>query len=133
MPSTKRAWTDDRMDQAIGQLLRAGVILSVTVVVIGAALYLIHHGGDRPDYSIFRGEPGDLRSLAGIVHGAAQLRPPYFIQLGLLLLIATPVARVAFSVFAFAAARDWTYVAITLIVLAILVANIVAQVGSARA
>jgi len=43
------------------------------------------------------------------------------IQLGLLLLIATPVARVAFSVVAFAAERDWLYVAITLIVLAILI------------
>ena len=42
------------------------------------------------------------------------------IQLGLLLLIATPVARVAFSVFAFERQRDWTYVGITLFVLAVL-------------
>jgi uncharacterized membrane protein len=39
----------------------------------------------------------------------------------LLLLILTPVARVAFSVAAFALERDWTYVAITLIVLAVLI------------
>jgi uncharacterized membrane protein len=131
MSGTNRAWADGRMNQAIGQLLRAGVMLSVAVVTIGAILYLIHHGGDRPDYSIFRGEPEDLRSLGGIVHGAMQLRPPYIIQLGLLLLIATPVVRVAFSVFAFAAERDWTYVAITLIVLVILVVSIVAHVGAA--
>jgi uncharacterized membrane protein len=43
------------------------------------------------------------------------------IQLGLLLLIATPVARVAFSVLAFAEQRDWLYVSITLVVLAVLV------------
>ena len=131
MPEPNSEWTDYRMDQAIGQLLRAGVILSVAVVTIGAVLYLIHHGGERPDYSVFRSIPADLRSVTGIVHGALRPRPTYIIQLGLLLLIATPVARVAFSVFAFAAQRDWNYVAITVIVLVILVVSIVAHAGAA--
>ena len=48
-------------------------------------------------------------------------RPRGLIQFGLLLLIATPVARVAFSVFGFTQERDWVYVVITLIVLALLV------------
>ena len=42
------------------------------------------------------------------------------IQMGLLLLIATPVARVVFSVFAFAVQRDSLYVAVTLVVLVVL-------------
>ena len=42
------------------------------------------------------------------------------IQLGVLLLIATPVARVVFSAWAFARQRDWTYVLVTLFVLAVL-------------
>ena len=41
-------------------------------------------------------------------------------QLGILVLIATPVFRVLLSAFAFWMQRDWIYVAITLVVLAVL-------------
>jgi uncharacterized membrane protein len=124
MADQRRAWSDERAEQVIGQLLRAGVIVSVVVVLIGAALYLVHHGGERPDYHAFRGEPLDLRSIPGIFRGAWRLRSPQVIQLGLVLLLATPVARVAFSIFAFAAQRDRTYVVVTIIVLVILLASI---------
>ena len=43
------------------------------------------------------------------------------IQLGLLLLIATPILRVAVSTFDFLRERDWLYVTVTLIVLAVLI------------
>jgi uncharacterized membrane protein len=56
----------------------------------------------------------------GIVTGALAPWGRGLIPLGLLLLIATPVARVAFSVVAFARQRDATYVAITFTVLALL-------------
>lgn len=82
--------------------------------------YLIRHGATQPEYQTFRGEPADLRSLSGIMEDAFSFRPRGIIQLGLLMLIATPVARVVFSVFAFAVQRDLTYVIITLIVLAVL-------------
>jgi uncharacterized membrane protein len=49
------------------------------------------------------------------------LRPASVIQLGLLLLIATPVARVAMSLVAFILQRDRVYVVVTLIVLAVLI------------
>ena len=52
--------------------------------------------------------------------GALALHARAIIQLGLLLLIATPVARVVFSVYAFARQRDWVYVVVTLIVLGVL-------------
>jgi uncharacterized membrane protein len=45
-------------------------------------------------------------------------------QLGLLLLIATPIARVAFSIFAFALERDWLYVGLTTVVFAVLLFSI---------
>ena len=119
-----QAWTDERADQIIGKLLRAGVALSAAVVFIGGVLYLIRHGADPPDYSSFRGEPEDLRAFTGILRGVAGLDPRHIIQFGLGLLVATPVARVAFSVFAFTRERDRTYVVVTLIVLAILLASI---------
>jgi len=96
----------------------------VVTVAAGAILYLAHYGGGRPDYRSFRGEPADLRNIIGIVKGALSLQSRELIQCGLVLLLLTPVARVAFSVFAFANQRDWTYVIVTLIVLAILIASI---------
>ncbi|MGD0007842.1 MAG: DUF1634 domain-containing protein [Terriglobia bacterium] len=72
------------------------------------------------EFTVFVGEPADLRNVSGIVRDALALRGRGLIQLGLLLLIATPVARVAFSVVAFAMQRDRLYVVVALIVLAVL-------------
>ena len=91
-------------------------------------LYLLHHADERPVYHPFRGEPENLRSIAAIAAGAAHLHSPQVIQFGLVLLLLTPVARVAFSVFAFAAERDWTYVIVTLIVLAVLLSGILFRI-----
>ena len=118
------ARTDERAERVIGGLLRGGVIASVAVVVAGGVFYLIHHGAETPAWGQFRGEPYDLRSVGGIVAGAVTLRARDLVQLGLVMLMATPVARVAFSVFAFAAQKDRTYVVVTLVVLAILLASI---------
>lgn len=112
--------TDKSLENVIGLLLRAGVLLAAAVVLAGGILYLLQSGGQHVRYSTFEPMSAGLTSIAGIFAGALHLQAGAVIQLGVLLLIATPVARVAFSVFAFAAQRDWTYVTITLIVLGIL-------------
>ncbi len=104
----------------MGNLLRAGVILAAAVVLLGGIAYLLQSGGSQPTYHVFEGEPADLRSLQGIVSDAFAFQARGVIQLGLLLLIATPIARVCFSVYAFVRERDGFYVAVTLIVLATL-------------
>jgi uncharacterized membrane protein len=119
MTSTK-GWTDQRIEDILGNLLRAGVLLAALVVLVGAAIYLIRHGRSPADYRIFRGEPAELRTIRGIFQAAFALEGRGVIQLGLLLLIATPVARVAFSVWGFAEEHDRMYVGFTLIVLSVL-------------
>jgi len=121
MPQTKLVWTDEQAEQIIGNLLRIGVSIAAAVVSFGGLVYLHRYGVGLPQYHIFRGEPTDLRTISGIVTDAFSFRARGLIQLGLLLLIATPVSRVAFSVFAFARQHDRTYVAVTLIVLSILI------------
>jgi uncharacterized membrane protein len=119
--SESHGLSDERFESLVGTLLRTGVILAAAVVFAGGALYLVKYGAVKPDYRIFRGEPTDLRYAGEIVRDAISGHSRGLIQLGLLLLIATPVARVVFSVFAFASERDWLYVVVTLIVLGILV------------
>ena len=112
--------TDQQVDEIIGNLLRYGVMLSAAVVAAGGIWYLVQYGASPAGYHVFRGEPEYLRHLRGIVSGIPGFHCRRMIQLGLILLIATPVARVLFSVVAFALERDHAYVTITLTVLAVL-------------
>jgi uncharacterized membrane protein len=112
----------------LGNLLRTGVLASATVVLLGAVLYLSRYGSQEINPHEFphasaEMAPLDLRSPGAILAKATQGRSRGLIQLGLLMLIATPVARVLFSVFAFARQRDWTYVTITLVVLGALLVS----------
>ncbi|MFB3827222.1 MAG: DUF1634 domain-containing protein [Bryobacteraceae bacterium] len=109
-----------KLELTIGKLLRWGVILSAAVVQAGGIAYLIAHGWEPAAYRVFHGEPEHLRSVGGILRGVLHLHSTSVIQLGLLILIATPIARVAVSLVAFAVERDRTYVAITALVLGIL-------------
>ena len=111
---------DRSMELAIGRLLRVGVAASATLVLIGAVIYLWHHGTELPSYHSFRGEPRQLRHLGAILGDASALHGRGLIQVGLLLLIATPVMRVAYAVWAFARQRDTLYVVFTLTVLGVL-------------
>jgi uncharacterized membrane protein len=119
-----RRWSDQDVEETIGRLLQVGVVLASAVVLLGGVLYLAHYGAGRPDYRVFRGEPAEFRSVVGVVRAAADLRRRGLIQLGLLLLIATPIARVVFSAYAFARQRDYLYVAITSLVLTILLVTL---------
>ncbi|PYX17775.1 MAG: DUF1634 domain-containing protein [Acidobacteria bacterium] len=121
----QQEWTDQKIEQIVGNLLRAGVLLSAVVVLCGGVLYLIQYGHAPADYRVFRGEPTDLKSVSGILRAAFALDSRGIIQLGLLLLIATPVARVAFSIFGFAKEKDRMYVAFTVIVLLILLYSLI--------
>jgi uncharacterized membrane protein len=119
--------TDDRLDKVIGTLLQVGVLAAAVVVLAGGIWLLAGEVHAVPAYHQFRGEPPELRSAGRVVASVIHPRPEIVIQFGLLLLIATPVARVMFSLAAFALQRDWTYVVVTLIVLVVLAYSLAAQ------
>jgi len=116
---TKRRFDDFKMETIMGRLLRTGVFVAAAVVFVGGLLYLKNHSHNVTGYRAFSGSaalrhPGEM--FAGIASGnAASL-----IQLGVLLLIATPIARVAFAVAGFAMERDRLYVLVSMFVLAAL-------------
>ena len=118
------ARTDEKMEQVMSRILLLGVATAAVIVALGGAYYLVRYGGQVPRYGLFVGEPAPLRSLSGIVSAAVSLHSRGIIQLGLLLLIATPIARVTFSVAAFARQKDYLYVVVTAIVLAVLAYNL---------
>jgi len=109
-----------RVESKIANLLRFGVLLSAGLIAIGAALYLARHGQSAPGYRVFRDDLPELRTVGGIFGSAHALSGRGVIQLGLLALIATPVARVVLSIWGFAVMGDRTYVVIASLVLATL-------------
>jgi uncharacterized membrane protein len=111
---------DQRMDEIMSVLLRTGVLLAAGLVLIGGIIFLVRHPMPVCNYRVFQGAAWEMRSIRGILDEAGKFHGRGLIQLGLLVLIATPVARVLFSVFAFIYEKDWTYVAVTLIVLGLL-------------
>lgn len=125
MSRPRLRWSDQDIEQTIGDLLRIGLLVATALAIVGGAIYLTNHGSEPPDYRLFRGEPADLRGIPGIVELARDWRGQGIIQLGLLVLLATPVVRVAFSIIAFVVQRDWLYVGITVFVMAVLLYSIV--------
>jgi uncharacterized membrane protein len=114
------AHEDFALEQRLGTLLRGGVILSASVTLIGGIMFLASHGSVPASYHTFTGEPAELRTVGGVIAGVLRGDSISVIQLGVLLLIATPIARVLISVIGFARERDWMYVGCSLIVLALL-------------
>ncbi|MFI5180489.1 MAG: DUF1634 domain-containing protein [Thermoanaerobaculia bacterium] len=114
------AVTDRGRARAVGRLLRTGVTLAAAVIAAGAVPYLVMNGLTRHDYSVFRGEPPALRSAAGIVRDAFSGDSRGIIQLGFLVLLATPVARVVLLLAGFVRERDVLYITVSAAVLGIL-------------
>lgn len=123
---------DDRPteDQAfavwLGLVLRGGVMTAAAIVAVGAIVYLAKYGAVQPRYQVFNGEPADLRAVAGIVADAAHGSGRGLIQLGLIVLIATPVVRVLCSIVGFFREGDRFYVFVTLVVLGLLTYSLLA-------
>ncbi|MFP5228987.1 MAG: DUF1634 domain-containing protein [Acidobacteriota bacterium] len=126
-PSTgaPKQWTDLRIEILVGLMLRSGVLLAAAIVLFGGVLYLIHSHGPRPDYEHFRPEPAQYSTVSGIVHGVAAMNPESIIMLGLLVLVATPVARVGMCIVGFLFERDHLYTAVSTIVLLILLYSLI--------
>ena len=118
--------SDEDIERMVSVVLRSGVLLSAFVVLAGGIYYLVRHGEEIADYRTFRGVPSIDRMVGQIIRGTIDLRARSITQAGVLLLIATPIARVAVALVGFALERDGKYVAITAVVLAVLLYSLAA-------
>jgi uncharacterized membrane protein len=115
-----------RAELIISGVLRGGVVLSAAVILLGVVLYYLRNPRANPAIAQPEAFP---HSLAAVLAGLAHADGLAIIVLGLLILLATPVIRVAVSIVAFALEGDRLYVAITALVLLILVVSFIAGRG----
>jgi uncharacterized membrane protein len=120
MHKTLNGWNDDKMRNIMGNLLRVGVVSAAALVLIGAILFFFQHTASVLDYHTFKSEPEKLRKFHLIFFQALHFRGREIIQFGLIVLIATPIVRVLFSLIGFFFEKDWVYVVITAIVFIVL-------------
>lgn len=117
------------MQILISRTLRWGVTIAGLTTLIGGTLYLLQHGGEALDmdkyasFSYAAQQNPATTTLDGILSGVLVANSESFIQLGVVALILTPVMRVVLSLVDFTKQKDWLYVAITLFVLIVIIAN----------
>lgn len=116
-------WSDHQVDQVIARLLQLGVLIASIVVLVGGTL-LVARGGTVLDLTEFHGESSAVTSVGAILRGVAAMDARAITQLGLVLLILTPISRVALTLGAFLLQRDRLYVALTAVVLVLLLVGL---------
>jgi uncharacterized membrane protein len=124
MTQANRTGMDKTLEVIIGHTLRIGVITAAAIVLIGGILYLVENASTTPHYQTFHAASNSSDTLSGVIQNVRDLNGEGIIQLGLLVLIATPILRVIFSIIAFALERDVLYLVATLIVLAVLLYSV---------
>jgi uncharacterized membrane protein len=120
---------EEKIEREVALWLQGGVLLAALVVLLGGAAYLLTSGGQPGALRVFRGEPAELRSLRGIATGVAGGDSRALIQLGVVLLIATPIVRVALTLVAFLRQRDRLYAGLTALVLVLLLFSLLHGTG----
>jgi uncharacterized membrane protein len=116
---------DQDIEKLIGYLLRYGVVTASLIVLIGGIIYLFQNQHSPiPHYHVFIGEKAGYTTLPQILGGAEAFKAKGIIQLGVLVLIATPILRIFFSLVGFVFEKDKLYILITLIVLSVMLFSI---------
>ncbi len=117
----KRHFTDFDLNRSVGNLLRIGVILSVITSLFGFIKLFLegfkmpkeYSSLEIPDGTIWQSFWNSLMNFEGVA----------IIQLGILILIMTPLVRIIFALIGYLKEKDYTYVIISLIVLGIMVVS----------
>jgi len=121
MKKVKGLLGDHDIEVIVGTLLRYGVMTASAIVLLGGTYFLFQHGESPvPSYHRFVGESIGYTTFSGILNGVFALQAKGIIQLGVIVLIATPILRILFSLIGFVLEKDKLYVGITLVVLCVI-------------
>ncbi|TCN59854.1 DUF1634 domain-containing protein [Flavobacterium circumlabens] len=122
---TTEKFGEKDFQKMVGNVLRYGVWISLSVAFIGGIVYLVHHGSDIENYSVFKENDRNIfEVITAVYNGVIQGRGESIIFFGVVLLFLTPVFRVLLSLFSFLLEKDYLYVVITAIVICIIIMSI---------
>jgi uncharacterized membrane protein len=110
------------LESQIARLLTIGTYASIGLVAIGVVLLL--GSGTSPL------DPAPALDLGGLGRDLAALRPPGFLWLGILGLVATPAARVAAALVGYARSGERAMVVVALLILAVIAIGVGAGVSA---
>ncbi|HET9979110.1 MAG TPA: DUF1634 domain-containing protein [Ktedonobacterales bacterium] len=119
---------DQRLRQAelvISHVLRGGVVVSAAIILIGAVWFYLQMA------IAGHAALGYPHTFGGIIRRLFHGEPLAMVALGLLILLLTPILRVAISIVVFALEHDWLYTVITITVLIILLVSLLLGRGGA--
>lgn len=128
LPANVQPENDEKMGNVISLLLISGLVCSLVLVTVGSVIFISSNAHLTTNYKVFTGEPADLRAIDMVIKDALKGNLRAVMQLGVVVLIATPVARVAFSVLTFALEKDIKYVVFSSLVLAALLYSLVCAI-----
>ncbi len=120
-----KKFKDTDMQALLGKVLRTGTILSIGIVLFGGVIFLYRHGNSIVNYGRFTGIPDFVHYTKQLIPAALAFKGQAIIQIGIILLIGTPIMRVLFSAIGFALERDYFYVFISLLVFFIIVMSLI--------
>jgi len=120
----QKSITEKDVQSLVGNLLRVGVYISMSIVILGGIIYMAEHGDEKIDYATFSFDKVSLKTVEAIFANALTFKGAAVVQFGLLMLIFTPIARVLMAVVSFFLEKDYLYVFIGIIVLAIIMVSL---------
>ncbi|KAA5537389.1 DUF1634 domain-containing protein [Taibaiella lutea] len=113
-----KSFQDKDLQSFIGNLLRVGVLTAMTIVVIGIVLYMFQYGHETIHYSTFKAE--NAFKFADFYQRLMSGNSSAIMELGVIVLIVIPIARVLFTMIGFWLEKDRMYTIIAFIVLCII-------------
>lgn len=118
---------DEQLQTSLTRLMIGGVVVSAAIILIGLIWFVTAHSSLKLDDHIFKGEPKYFENPVSMVsraldEGAIGERRSV-VMIGVMLLLITPLVRVAFAAFGFAAQKDRLYTVISLVVLSVLIVS----------
>ncbi len=130
MKRTTGSIQDKDLQSVIGYILRWGVWIAMGVSLLGGIIYLYHHGQEQIHYGTFVEQDHSIMDmLRSTFNSITGWHGRGIIMLGIMLLFATPLVRLLFSLIGFILEKDRLYIIITLIVLAIIFTSIRGGLG----
>jgi uncharacterized membrane protein len=123
-----KPFQDKDLQSFIGSLLRIGVLIAMTIVVIGIMLYMFQYGQETIHYSTFKAE--NVFTFSDFYQRLMQGNSSAIMELGVIALITTPIARVLFTMIGFWLEKDRMYTIIAFIVLCIIAYSLFFGVAS---